>query len=30
MIRRHDVALQKAFAESSFVELNPRQLIVHG
>ena len=30
MIRRHDVALQKAFAESSFVEINPRQLIVHG
>ena len=30
MIRRHDVALQKAFEESSFVEINPRQLIVHG
>jgi predicted nuclease of predicted toxin-antitoxin system len=30
MIRRYDVALQKAFEESSFVEINPRQLIVHG
>ena len=30
MIRRHDAALQKAFGESSFVEINPQQLIVHG
>ena len=30
MIRRHDAALQKAFGDSSFVEINTRQLIVHG
>ena len=30
MIRRHDAALQKAFGESSFVEINTRQLIIHG
>lgn len=29
LFRRHDLALQKAFCESSFVEINQRPLITH-